>query len=110
MGVYRTDHLMYAADVKHLNIDFWEKYEGMMDGDGSYQTDVVNDGMCGEYTLIGKIITTADQYEGWGTRNITDLTPSEADKATIFKAAYGEIPELAGHCVEFKLLIVSHYS
>jgi hypothetical protein len=65
MGVDRTVYLMIAVDLnKFPDFEFsFDDLEEEIGGTPTSRFDVVYDGMSGEYTMAGKILAKADEYD-----------------------------------------------
>ena len=72
MGIDYSHYLMIGAVKKKPTDKDWELAEKL---EGDDAIDVVSDGMCGEYIVIGKIISQTDleSIDSWEELDITDL-------------------------------------
>lgn len=106
MSVKRTDYLMLAVEVtKDFNND---DFEAELDGADDRRFDLVYDGMCGEYTLAGKIIAKSTPFDGFEMIKI-NLSRLGIDRAELA----GKISEALGQRVspdDFSLVLFSHYT
>jgi hypothetical protein len=70
MGVNRTDYIIFGfkvspKEIETRNIDLWTgKYLPYLEGQKDILYIIINDGMCGEYLVFGKLINQAVDYEG----------------------------------------------
>lgn len=116
MGVDRTDYIVFGwklpykmndPDGKVID-DVWDipKYEKLVGGDDDgFQW--VQDGMCGNYSVFGKVIESGgDQWEGWDFVEL-GITNLDEDKAIGKYVEYFQVPP--GGVGEPKLFLFSHF-
>jgi len=108
MGVYRTDYLMWAANVGAKAFK-WDKHEAEMEGRPDRRFDIVYDGMSGEYCMAGKILAVSDENEGFSPKTIdpAELGIDREKLAETVSAAFG--PSLGITADDFSLVLFSHY-
>lgn len=106
MGVYRTDYLMWAANVGAKAFK-WDKHEAEAEGRPDRRFDIVYDGMSGEYCMAGKTLAVSDEHEGFSPKTIdpADLGIDKAELAAKVAQAF-ELPLTAD---DFHLVLFSHY-
>lgn len=98
MSVDKVDYLMWAANIDPDQYDI-DEHEDIN------EFDIVYDGMCGKYCMVGKIIAESDEY---GFEEIVDLGEEiKVDKEKYFNdiSKYFDIENS-----EFTLKLFSHYS
>jgi len=83
MGVDRKDYVMFAVDINDKKIDFYddgnEKYLPYIEGHSDVEFSIVDDCMSRRYCFFGKIIKSAEDYDGF------DREPIDIDDYTINK-------------------------
>lgn len=120
MGVDRTDYIIFGfklnpEELKRKNINLWdEKYLPYREGRKNIPYSIIHDGMCGEYTVFGKVINSTGDYEGtsFTVINYKDFFDDELNNELIqdFIALFGkELYETLDE-EEPQMLVFSHYS
>lgn len=68
MGVERKDYIMLAVDIKDRDIDFYddknEKFLPYIEGHKDCEFSIIDDAMCEKYCFFGKVLKTAEDYDG----------------------------------------------
>lgn len=107
MGVDRTDYLMLGVDVGYDATD-WDKFEAEIDGSPDARFDIVYDGMCGKYSIAGKIIARSEPYDGIEMTKIRpdSLGIDRYDLAAKLSEAFGKTIDAE----DLALLLFSHFS
>lgn len=114
MSVNRTDYIVFGWRLPYeINgpngekINFYdeEKYEPMLNGDPDEPYRLIIDGMMGEYVVFGKVITDAENDEGWDFVHLTNLTPNSFE----LKEKYREVFNVQGEVADPYLFIFSHF-
>lgn len=106
MGVDRTDYLMWAVDVGADAFD-WGKHETILDTGKPFQ--IVYDGMCGKYCLVGHIIAESSPYEGFDLLTIDpDEMSGDMDLLAQGVSEAFNRPDIRAD--DFKLILFSHFS
>lgn len=59
MGIDRTCYLVFGAEIEHEKVDY-EKHLPMIEGHRDAPFQIVDDPMCGEYAVVGKILIGID--------------------------------------------------
>lgn len=107
MGVDRNDYLMWGIDVGADAFD-WDKHKAEIEGAPNARFDLIRDGMCGKYCIVGKIIAKSDPYEGI---EMVKIDPQKLDVDCSALAAV--ISEAFGRTIsadDFSLILFSHFS
>lgn len=108
MGVSVKTYLFYGAKFDYIKDDDEIIYEYCAEN----SIDIIWDGMVGEYTFIGKVVHSSDQYESMGIINLDKFIINDVLKEAIkdeineinkIKKIFDEPPEL-------NLWIFTHYS
>jgi hypothetical protein len=114
MGVDRTDYVMFGVDISDLDID-WTDYVPEIEGAPDRKFDMVDDGMSGIYTFVGKILAKAEGPDGWEEPvDILSLIDSEF-KAGKDSIAHNDtikniVEEFTGiKAKDFNLLVFTHF-
>ena len=114
MSVDRTDFIIYGwklpYELKNENgdIDLWDdKFLPFIKGHKGVEYSLISDGMCGNYTVFGKLLGQAtDDSDGWGFINL-DLSAINSEEV---KSKYKELFEIDIIPSEPYLFIFSHFS
>lgn len=113
MGVDRYDYLMVGVDLGmdfvRGNDGFYDQFQAEFEGAPDRRFDIVYDGMCGQYCIVGKIIASAsDPYVGFEMQQV-DLAQIYVHDPELAMA----ISEATGKSVtasDLKLLLFSHFA
>lgn len=105
MGVDRSDYIVYGwklpneyEDKNGEIIDVWdEKFDKLINFSPVKGTLVIiDDGMAGEYTVFGKLISSScDTYEGWDFTPIDILNFPEEELNEEFFRTFNNLPPSA---------------
>lgn len=116
MGVDRTDYIVYGWKLpfKYFDekgIDIWEdkKFLPYIEGWKDEKYCIIQDGMSGKYTVFGKLITSAADYEGFNFFEISEdtLQISKTEIINKFQEVFGLSDETIGNP---KPLVFNHWS
>ena len=103
MGVVRTDYLMYGVKIGHDRVDY-DKHEAMMEGRPDAPFSLIVDGMSGKYAVAGRVIASADGYDG---EMFEEIDPAALIDDGSLKA---RIEDALGPVDNLRLLFFAHYS
>lgn len=111
MGVDITHYVIYGAKFeydeffKHIS---YEEAEPYIEGRPGYEISIVADAMCGEYVVIGKVLSACDPY-GDGS-NFTELKIDELwSEGWLKEQIWNVLPNLETP-LDVKLFIFAHAS
>ena len=111
MGVYRSDYVViglkldYDEEKKRLGSKGFEAlYYGVTDSPYPGLVAIV-DGMGGEYVVVGKILATAEDRDGFDF-----LSLEFGEELNALRATAKDLLAKAGYDVEPKLFVFSHFS
>lgn len=87
MGVDKKDYVMFAVDITDKKIDFYddenEKFLPYIEGHKDCEFAIVDDCMSGRYCFFGKVLKTAEDYDGFDREpidisfeNVSDIKES----------------------------------
>lgn len=102
MGIDRKDVIFYGVDVGYENVDF-DEYEPEICGAIGRKFDIIDDGMGGKYAYAGKILITADEYEGFP---LTDLSSIYISRDEVESAVKERFP----HVGDFRIFVLTQWS
>ena len=105
MGVDVTFYTVYGIKLES-NQEFLDEYYDLDPRD----LDVINDGMSGEYMVLGKVLSSLDEFSNIQFKEISlvNLDSLKAQYKSKFKEYFPKYWKLVNK--EFKLLCFVHYS
>jgi hypothetical protein len=97
---------MIGVDIGTEDFD-WDDFEKEVEGAPGARFDAVYDGMSGEYFIVGEILGSSDEYEGWKLTKLDpdNLVTDRVDLASRISEAIGK--EISPSDLE--LIIFTHW-
>lgn len=122
MGVDLTFYSVYGVMIdteKHSWDDLWEVYEDLNElapENGTNLPDVVFDGMCQNYAVVGIILADIDMYGGEVDQYVftSDIDPDLEDTRDILlnncREHLPELYDMIKNVDDWKFMSILHYS
>lgn len=103
MSVNREDFIVIGANIgmNHYNDDKFETYEKYDSQSKVGEMTYILDWMCGNYFIVGEVVSHGDEYEGFGVQEVT-INDRSNERVTNF------IRDKFGIEVSPKIIVVSH--
>lgn len=114
MSIDRTDYIVYGwklpydmKDSKGNKISFWdEKFLPMIEGHKGEEYSIIIDNMCGNYIVIGKVLASTKESDGW---NFIPLKYWDSSEREELKDKYRKMFDIEGGVADPYLFIFTHF-
>lgn len=103
MGVNREDFIVIGVNIgmDHYDEDKFESYEKLDRQSTVGEMTYLIDWMCGNYFVVGEVVSHGDEYEGFGVQEVNISEKSDERVADFIRDKFGID-------VKPKIIVISH--
>lgn len=103
MGMRRTDFIILGVELDFDEISY-EDYEAEINLEDGRAFDMLYDGVCGEFCLAGKVLSSTDDIDGFSMMNISQAAAeNRVEVHEVLRNEFGD------HCVP-RIYVVTMWS